>query len=412
MPVGQNNPQKCPFDLYCEQISGTAFTLPRSQNKRTWVYRTLPAVVHDPFTPYPMGKMVSSFDQFEPNPNQMRWRPLDIPSEPVDFLDGLTSWCGAGSPDSKAGVHIYLYTANKDMDKRAFYNADGEFLIVPQQGRLDIQTELGFLEVFPGEITVIPRGLVFSVRLPDGPSRGYICEIYESTFILPNLGPIGANGLANPRDFKYPVAAFEDVAGDYTVLCKFQGKMFQKHKNHSPFNVVAWFGNFAPYKYDLDLFCCMNSVTYDHPDPSIYCVLTAQTAVPGVAVIDFVIFPPRWEAKDHSFRPPWYHRNCMAEFMGLIRGQYEAKKDGFVPGGCTLHSVMTPHGPDAKTFELASNADISVPTKLADTMAFMFESTYHLRMTKFAQDYTDKDYYLCWQGLKNHFSESVKKQQQ
>jgi len=281
------------------------------------------------------------------------------------------------------------------MTDKAFYNSDGEFLIVPQEGRIDIQTELGFLEVFPGEIVVIPRGIVFAVKLPDGPSRGYICEIFESFFTLPNLGPIGANGLANPRDFKYPVAAYEVRNVTFEVVNKFQGKLFSCKKDHSPFNVVAWHGNYAPYKYDLNHFCCMNSVSFDHPDPSIYCVLTAPSTIPGVAVADFVIFPPRWEAKDHTFRPPYYHRNCMSEFMGLIRGVYEAKKEGFLPGGASIHSCFTPHGPDTKTFELASNADISQPTKMGDTMAFMFETTYILRLTKQAQETYDKTYINC-----------------
>eukprot|EP01123_Difflugia_compressa_P010061 TRINITY_DN3565_c2_g1_i1.p1 TRINITY_DN3565_c2_g1~~TRINITY_DN3565_c2_g1_i1.p1 ORF type:complete len:304 (+),score=3.49 TRINITY_DN3565_c2_g1_i1:40-912(+) len=285
------------------------------------------------------------------------------------------------------------------------YNSDGEMLIVPQMGRLDIRTELGQLEVFPGEITVIPRGIVFQVSLPDGPSRGYICEIFESQFTLPNLGPIGANGLANARDFKYPLAAFEEDR-HYTLINKFNGKIFQAHVDHSPFNVVAFHGNYLPYKYNLDLFCCMNSVTYDHPDPSIYCVLTAQSSINGVAVADFVIFPPRWEAKDHTFRPPYYHRNCMSEFMGLIRGEYEAKKDGFLPGGASLHNCMTPHGPDYKTFEWASNCDISKPSKLGDTMAFMFESMYILMPSGIAQQKWDRSYYKCWSELKNYHKTS------
>lgn len=349
--------------------------------------------------------MIPSLNQQEPDPNQMRWLPPQIPTEPTDFVQGLHSWAGAGSPEMKSGLQILYYLCNKDMVDKAFYNCDGEYLIVPQQGTLDIQTELGCLEVFPGEIVVIPRGIVFSVRLPDGASRGYICELFESSFILPNLGPIGANGLANARDFLYPVAAYEDRKVNFEVVNKFQGKLFSCTKDHSPFNVVAWHGNYSPYKYNLDQFCVMNSVSFDHPDPSIYCVLTAPTNTPGVAVCDFVIFPPRWEAKEHTFRPPWYHRNCMSEFMGLIRGQYEAKKEGFLPGGASLHSCFIPHGPDQKTFEAASNADISKPVRLGDTMAFMFESTYLLKLSDTALASWDKTYMSCWSNFKNYHSE-------
>jgi len=308
----------------------------------------------------------------------------------------------------KTGLAIHYYVCNTDMVNKAMVNSDGEMLIVPQQGRLDIQTELGFLEVFSGEIVVIPRGIAFSIKVPDGPSRGYISEVFESRFELPNRGPIGANGLANSRDFKYPVAAYEMTKGDFFIVNKFQGQLYQCKKSFSPFNVVAWHGNLSPYKYDLDLFVTINSVSFDHPDPSIYTVLTAQTAVSGTAVCDFVIFPPRWEAKDHTFRPPYYHRNCMSEFMGLIRGAYEAK-EGFRPGGASLHSCCTPHGPDTATFEKAARADISVPTKLPDTMAFMFESTYLLKISDYFQkNNVEIDYWQCWQGLKNYHEEYLK----
>jgi len=289
---------------------------------------------------------------------------------------------------------------------KAFYNSDGEMLVVPQIGRLDIQTELGMIEVFPGEICVIPRGILIAVKLPDQVARGYICEVFDTYYHLPNLGPIGANGLANPRDFKYPVAHYEDRKVSFAVVNKFMGQLFTAKKIHSPFNVVAWHGNYAPYKYDLDHFCTMNAVSFDHPDPSIYCVLTAPTTVPGVAACDFVIFPPRWEVKEHTFRPPWYHRNCMSEYMGLIRGEYEAKAGGFVPGGSSLHSCMTPHGPDALSFEKHSNAELK-PFKMPDTMAFMFESTFLFKVSDYAARHFDKDYFKCWQDLKNHHSEFI-----
>eukprot|EP01121_Diplochlamys_sp_Union-15-3_P017496 TRINITY_DN6165_c0_g2_i4.p1 TRINITY_DN6165_c0_g2~~TRINITY_DN6165_c0_g2_i4.p1 ORF type:complete len:297 (-),score=52.12 TRINITY_DN6165_c0_g2_i4:31-921(-) len=292
------------------------------------------------------------------------------------------------------------------MKDKAFYSSDGDFLIVPELGTLDIQTEFGYLEVKPGEIAVIQRGILFSVKLLEGKARGYMVEVFDGHFVLPDLGPIGANGLANPRDFLTPVAAYEDRKCDFTVVNKFQGLLFKAKKNFSPFNVVAWHGNYAPYKYNLDHFCTVNSVSFDHMDPSIFTVLTCPTVNPGTACIDFVIFPGRWVVQEHTFRPPYYHRNCMSEFMGLIRGVYDAKEEGFTSGGASLHSCMTPHGPDAGTFEKASNAELK-PIKLDDTMAFMFESSYLFQITPYAQNnLVQKNYYQCWQGLKNHFDDS------
>lgn len=316
----------------------------------------------------------------------------------------MISICGSGDPSTKSGCAVHYYVANSDMKNKAFYNSDGDFLIVPQQGRLDIQTEFGFLEVFSGEICVIPRNIYFSVNLPDGPSRGYILEVYNGHFKIPDLGPIGANGLANPRDFLAPVASFDEDDTEFLVRCKFLGQFFEFEKPHTPFDVVAWHGNYYPYKYDLDNFCSVNSVSFDHPDPSIFTVLTCPSAIPGTAVADFVIFPPRWQVQDQTFRPPYYHRNCMSEYMGLIRGSYEAKQGGFIPGGGSLHSIGTAHGPDASTFENHSTMELK-PVKLPDTMAFMFESSYHLYVTEYAQKTkVDEDYWLCWQNLKNNFN--------
>ena len=372
LPPGQNNPQKCPYGLYAEQLSGTAFTVPRNHNKRTWLYRIRPSVQHSQNSPCP--------DSFAPHfqsdftndatsvttPNQLRWMPLDIPEgTPVNFVQGLHSTGGTGEPMSGEGLAIHNYVANVSMDDCAFTNADGDFLIVPQQGALTVRTEFGVMEVEPKEICVVMRGMRFSVGV-EGPSRGYILELFgHNHFQLPDLGPIGANGLANPQDFLHPVAAYEDREDvEFKMLTKFGGKLFQCTQAFSPFNVVAYRGNYVPYKYDLRKFCCMNSVTYDHPDPSIYTVLTCPSDTPGVAIADFVIFPPRWMVMEHSFRPPWYHRNCMCEYMGMIYGVYDAKsggsskdgekpKTGFVPGGGSLHSPMQAHGPDHGKFQLS-----------------------------------------------------------
>ncbi|XP_038048063.1 homogentisate 1,2-dioxygenase-like [Patiria miniata] len=404
-------PQKCAYGLYAEQLSGTAFTAPRVHNKRTWLYRIRPSVMHSRFEPTPQGNLSHNWDEWHPDPNQMRWHPFAIPDPAfasVDFVEGLSTVCGAGDCRSRSGVASHIYACNASMGDKCFYNSDGDFLIVPQQGTLTIHTEFGRMAVAPNEICVIQQGMRFSVAITE-PSRGYILEIFSGHFVLPDLGPIGANGLANPRDFLTPKAWYEDRLCDYTVISKYQGKLFAAKQDHSPFDVVAWHGNYCPYKYDLDNFMVINAVAFDHADPSIFTVLTCQSNKPGVAVADFVIFPPRWSVQEHTFRPPYYHRNCMSEFMGLIKGRYEAKEEGFQAGGATLHSIMTPHGPDAACFEKASSDELK-PQHIADgTMAFMFESSFSMALTKWGSltcQKVDKKYNECWEPLQKHFKPS------
>lgn len=408
LPAGKNTPQKCPYNLYAEQLSGTAFTAPRETNHRSWLYRMVPSVKHFPFKKIEKGLLSNKWDEVDPDPNQLRWNPFDIPSSSeVDFIQGLQTVCGAGDTRSRHGMAIHVYACNISMKDKAFYNSDGDFLIVPQQGTLYITTEFGKLMVSPNEICVIQQGIRFSVDVCEG-SRGYILEVYDNHFVLPNLGPIGANGLANPRDFLTPVAFYEERSSiEFKIISKYQGHLFQASQDHSCFDVVAWHGNYAPFKYNLENFMTINSVTFDHADPSIFTVLTCPSSKPGTAIADFVIFPPRWSVSEDTFRPPYYHRNCMSEFMGLIKGTYEAKEGGFRPGGASLHSMMTPHGPDVECFNAASNCELK-PVKIAGgTMAFMFESSLSLAVTKWAHDTCnkiDQDYYKCWQGLKNNFS--------
>jgi len=343
LPPFGNNPQKCPYDLYAEQISGTAFTVPRKDNKRTWMYRIQPSVLHAPFKAVEKGALSHGAfvaeNGFTVTPNQLRWNPLPAGATGTQWCDGFTTMAGHGDPQGKSGLAIHMYSCDTSMGKRAMYNSDGEMLVVPQEGALKVQTELGWLDVPPGHIAVLPRGLVFRVEV-EGPSRGYVLEVFKGHFDLPDLGPIGSNGLANARDFEYPVAAYDEtsdaagVAGtyDWQLVNKFGGKMFETKREGTPFNVVAWHGNYAPYRYDMAKFCCINSVTFDHPDPSIYTVLTCKGDGNGTATADFVIFPPRWMCMDNTFRPPWYHRNCMSEFMGMVWGKYDAK-EGFRAGG-------------------------------------------------------------------------------
>jgi len=406
LPVGRNSPQNVAHGLYAEQISGTAFTAPRHVNRRSWLYRIRPAAMHGEFQPFNQPKLHNDFDTGPVTPDQLRWSPLPLPETPADFVDGLLTMAGNGSPATQSGIGVHMYAANRDMQGRFFYDADGELLVVPQQGRLHIETELGVLDVAPQEIAVIPRGIRFRVALPDGPSRGYVCENFGAFLRLPDLGPIGSNGLANARDFLTPEASYEDVEGDFELVAKFQGHLWRADIGHSPLDVVAWHGNHAPYKYDLRTFNTIGSISFDHPDPSIFLVLTSPSDTPGVGNMDFVIFPPRVLVAQDTFRPPWFHRNIASEFMGLIHGAYDAKAEGFAPGGASLHNCMTGHGPDAATFEKASSADTSKPDYITGTMAFMFEARNVIRPTRTSMDaaHRQRDYQACWAGLHKHFN--------
>ncbi|RKU44811.1 hypothetical protein DL546_000964 [Coniochaeta pulveracea] len=423
LPIGRNSPQKPPHGLYAEKFSGTAFTAPRHENKQTWFYRILPSCSHPNFSPHDNESLESQLclDNKRLNyiPNQLRWDPFDHSTE-TDFVSGLRLLSGAGDPTLKQGLGIYIYSAGVSMpEKSAFYSADGDLLIVAQDGVLDIRTEFGHLLVRPMEIAVIPRGAKYHVSLPSGPVRGYALELYEGHFQLPELGPIGSNGLANARDFQIPVASFSEDHGatagegksNYTITCKFANSLHQTVQTHTPFDVVAWHGTYYPFKYDLHRFNTIGSISFDHPDPSIFTVLTAPSPRPGTAIADFVIFPPRWLVGEDTFRPPWYHRNTMSEFMGLIKGSYDAKKGGeggFVAGGASLHNVMSGHGPDAESFEGASNAELK-PMKVGGdgSCAFMFESSlmvgvteWGLRECRKVQDGYNEH---SWGGIKVHW---------
>lgn len=397
LPIGQNSPQRPAYGLYAEQFSGTAFTAPRDHNRRSWFYRRLPSAIHRQFVPYaqPLIRTSPTHDAPFP-PNRLRWNPLPMPDQPTDWVDGLVSIATNGDAASNSGIGIHLYAANKDMTGRAFFCADGELLFVPQSGAIDLVTEMGVMHVPPNHIAVIPRGLKFRVDLPDGEARGYICENYGTAFHLPDLGPIGSNALANARDFETPIAAHYDDEPTQ-IIQKFGGALWSVTIDHTPFDVVAWHGNNAPYRYDLSRFNTIGSISFDHPDPSIFTVLTSPTAVTGTANCDFVIFPPRWMVAENTFRPPWFHRNIMSEYMGLIHGAYDAKAGGFAPGSSSLHNCMNAHGPDKISTENAMAADLK-PHKIDGTMAFMFESCYAIRPTKWALDTNllQGDYDDCW----------------
>ena len=405
LPQGRNSPQRAPLALYPELISGTAFTAPRHESRRTWLYRRQPSVVTGRYAAYAQPLWCTGTGARMPlAPEPMRWNPFPIGTPGCDFIDGMRTLAANGDAEAQTGIAAHVYLADRSMQRRAFVNADGEMLVVPQQGRLRVVTEMGALDVKPGEIALLPRGVVFKVEVPDGPSRGYVCENYGAQFRLPELGPIGSNGLANARDFQAPVAAFDDTSGAYELVKKSGGRLWRAPMAHSPFNVVAWHGNLAPVKYDTANFMAIGSISFDHPDPSIFTVLTSPSDTPGTANCDFVIFPPRWLVMEDTFRPPWYHRNLMSEFMGLVLGEYDAKPEGFKPGGASLHNCMVPHGPDEEAFERASGAELK-PQKLDNTLAFMFESRYRFIPTEFAMTSPQLDarYADCWASLKDQF---------
>lgn len=407
LPQGMNSPQKCNYGLYGEQLSGTAFTAPSHQNERTWCYRIRPSVKHSgryEKMDLPMWKSAPLVDPDVVSLGQYRWDPVPHSEEPLTWLTGMRSMTTAGDVNTQVGMASHIYLVTTSMVDEYFYSADSELLIVPQEGRLRLCTELGVIEIEPKEIAIIPRGLVYRVELLEGPARGFVCENYGQKFELPGRGPIGANCMANRRDFKTPVAAFEDRDAPSTIVIKWCGQFHRTEIGHSPLDVVAWHGNYAPVKYDLRTYCPVGAILFDHPDPSIFTVLTAPSGVPGTANIDFVLFRERWMTMENTFRPPWYHKNVMSEMMGNIYGQYDAKPQGFLPGGLSLHNMMLPHGPDREAFEGASNAELK-PEKLKNTMSFMFETRFPQHLTPFAANEAPlQDNYIdCWDSLEKKF---------
>ncbi|MCY4258943.1 MAG: homogentisate 1,2-dioxygenase [Rhodobacteraceae bacterium] len=409
LPQGQNSPQHCAYGLYAEQLSGTPFTAPRGQNERTWCYRIRPSVRHTgrfcrielPYwqtAPHIVPDLVSL--------GQYRWDPLPVPPDPMTFLQGVRTMTTAGDVNTQTGMAAHIYTVTASMVDEYFYSADSELLVVPQEGRLRFRTELGIIDIEPQEIAIIPRGILFTVALLDGPARGFICENYGAKFTLPDRGPIGANCLANPRDFKTPVAAFADHEVPSRVVVKWCGGFHVTEIDHAPLDVVAWHGNYAPCKYDLRTFSPVGAVLFDHPDPSIYTVLTAPSGFAGTANVDFILFRERWSVAEHTFRPPWYHKNIMSELMGNIHGIYDAKPEGFLPGGLSLHNMMLPHGPDRSAFD-AANSGTLAPERMPDAMSFMFETRFPQHLTEFAarEAPLQDDYVSCWTGLEKMFRE-------
>lgn len=414
LPTKQYHPREFPYGLYHELLSGTSFTTPRRSNQHTIMYRIHPSVKHRPFQEFneEAPHLTNDWSLNRPTPNQTSWLPFDFPeeSQKVDFVQGIKTLCGAGDPTVRSGLAIHVYTCNSSMKDKCFYNSDGDFLIVPQMGNMQILTELGKMNVKPTEFIVIPQGFKFSVSVK-GPTRGYILEVFNNHFVLPELGPLGTVGLADPRHFEHPTAWFEDrTVQDYSVVNKYQGNLFVAKQDHSPFDVVAWHGNYSPYKYNLSNYLAVGSVTYDHLDPSIYTVLVCPSEKPGVSIADFVVFPPRWIVSQHSFLPPPQHRNCMAEFMGLIFGNISTEH-GLKPGGASLHGAMTPHGPEIEDYAKVAKMTTNPPFKSSNYMSLMFETCLSPVLTKWAAHTCkkiDPDYYIIWQGIKKTFDPNWK----
>jgi homogentisate 1,2-dioxygenase len=407
LPIGRNSPQKVNYGLYAEQLSGSPFTAPQATNQRSWLYRIRPTVKHSGRyrkTDRGLIRTAPAREESDLPIGQLRWSPIPLPKERLSFVEGLRTITTAGDSDTQAGMSAHVALVTRSMENEYFFTADGELLVVAQDGTLRFRTEFGIIDIEPGQICVIPRGVIFKVELLGGPARAYVCENYGGAFTLPDRGPIGANCLANRRDFHTPVAAYEDDETPSKLTVKWGGELYETEIGQSPLDVVAWHGNYAPYRYDLRHFSPVGAIAFDHPDPSIYTVLTAPSETNGTANVDFVIFPERWGVAENTFRPPWYHRNIMSEFMGLVYGVYDAKPEGFVPGGISLHNQMLPHGPDEQAFEHASNVELK-PVKLSNTLAFMFETRYAQRVTQYAAslDVRQDDYLECWSGLRKHF---------
>jgi len=398
LPTRGNSPQRPAGGLVTEQLSGTAFTAPRATNRRTWLYRRRPSVQHvRQLQPTTYPQFVTAPD---PNPAwlaQSRWNPDEPTAAAADtWLAGITTVVTNGNAHLHVGgaIHTYGFGASTELAP-VFVNTDAEMLFVPQLGRVELQTELGPLAVEPGHIGVVPRGIKVRVSTAAKLASGWLHENYGQAFTLPDPGITGPNTSALARDFVYPSAQPEDDAPT-AIIVKTGGRFLATSIDRTPLDVVAWRGNYAPYRYDLRQFSPLGAVLFDHPDPSLGTVLTSPSDLVGTANVDLVVFRERWVVAEDTFRPPWFHSNTMSEFMGLIDGSYDAKP-GQAPGSMTLHNQHLPHGPATTAFEAASAAEL-MPQRLEPTLAFMLESRYVWQPTQWAAttDRLDVDYDACW----------------
>ena len=393
LPPRQNTPRKVPFGLYAEQINGTGFTLERAHNQRVWLYRLRPQIVVSGWEKLPASQFVGRFDEGSVSPELLRFAPQAWPETDVDFIGGLVTFAGAGDPCAKTGFAIHQYAASVDMVRRAAANLDGDLLVVPQEGALRVQTELGWLLVSPGEILILPRGIRFRVELPDGRARGFVGELFNGHYRLPERGLVGANGLADERHFRAPVASFEDLEAPYEIVHKQGGDLWRTTVNASPFDVVAWHGRYAPFKFDLMDFNAYWGANWDHSDPSILTVLTSPHDDHGRNAVDFAVFRGRWDATQDTFRPPYMHRNSAVEFNAVIKSP--RTKGAYRPGAVTYTPYLMPHGVSVSGYEAAvgqSDEHANEPRRSSDDELWIqFESTYLLRVMPWILDSPQRD---------------------
>ncbi|KAH9874017.1 hypothetical protein IAQ61_004645 [Plenodomus lingam] len=427
LPVAQNNPQEVRFGLYTEGITYSAFAAPRAHNYSTYMYRCRPAAAHNGYVPFESKSNIQNcFLSLNPKvatlPEQAEWRPFPLPKEEekIDFANGLHTLAGSGDPNIREGLALYVYMINSSMERRAFCNADGDFLICAQLGTLDIVTEMGKIFLQPGEICVIQRGIRFCMNLaPDTKvARGYITEVWGSMWELPDLGPLGGHGLANPRDFLYPVAAIDDnLHVDWQIVNKINGELVAIQQDHSPFDLVAWHGNVVPYKYDLTKFSSQNSTSIDHTDPSIFTVLTAKSRDPLTPLADFLWFGPRWDVATNTFRLPYFHRNSASEFLACLYGQGLGRSDDFQPGGGSFEGGHTPHGGFHEGYQHGMRIHESQPEKiLTEQLTIMIESSRLFLWTEWARKgcgVIDEHgtNYKVWEALPDRFSANKRAQE-
>ena len=409
LPRDQNSPRLSAYGLYAEQINATGFVARREHNRRSWVYRIRPAAQHSKLEPLDHPTYRQDFDLDNPEPNLSGWAPLPMPDSPTDFVDGIYTLGGSGGAEVRRGFAVHLYVANRSMENRSFYNADGEMLLVPQQGKLTLQTESGVLDVDPGMVAIIPRGLKFSVLLREDHARGYIGEVFGRSFHLPERGPVGANGLADSRHFRAPVAYHENrLVPGYSITAKFCGKLFGATQDYSPYDVVAWHGDYTPYVYELRHFSPVINGRMDHADPSIFSVLTAPLDEEGANNLDFVFFPPRWDVSEGTFRPPFFHRNAVTEINGIIRDP-AGYKAPFYSGGCFITPAMTAHGIRAggvEGFLSMSDEAADRPHRFRDnSMWFQFETVLPFYLTSWAKKAGQRidDWHHIWGTYRDHY---------
>jgi len=409
LPRDQNSPRRVAYGLYAEQVNGSGFVAPRHENRRSWLYRVRPSADQSPAVALPQGFLAGDFLAEPPEPNLAGWAPLPLPTVATDFVDGLATLGGAGSARLRRGYAVHVYAANRGMEDRCFGNADGDLLILPEQGALTLLTELGPLEVAPGQVALVPRGIRFSVLVSVGGARGYVAESFGRPFGLPDRGPVGANGLADARHFRAPSAWHEDrVSLGYRVTAKLAGRLFESTQDHSPFDVAAWQGNHVPTVYDLDAFSPVGNARFDHGDPSIHTVLSAPMDEQGAHTLDLVAFVARWDVTEHTFRPPYFHRNVTTELNGIVR---DAVVPGspFVPGCFFLTPSLVPHGVVAASVErhLAEAAAESPRRSSESSLWFQFETALPFVPTPWARDAAHRiaDWPLVWGAYRKHFRE-------